>query len=308
MKKAIIALVIILAGINIFAADVQFMSGSDVIGKYLSLEIGARSSSLGDADSALCSGPEAIFINPANTRAQDADNSLLISHDSWLGDVFEETAAYVHNFQKYGVGGIGISYLNEGKIDGYTVDTSGNPVATGSINPYALVIKANWSNYMVKQFEAGINIGFAQEDIGGYLTHKGMIDLGIKYEDIVKGLSLGMALENYGLAVNGYSMDTNLLIGLGYVLTMQKAGDLNTELDVKIPYKNNALIAAGIEYIYDRIFFVRVGYEGDNSDVTGLKGLRMGLGLKYEKFNIDYCLEPYGELGTSNKLSLGMSF
>jgi len=311
MKRIIILLIAIsLAAFNAYAAETQaqFLSSSDVLGKYLGIEIGARSSGMGNADTVLISGAEALFINPANTEPEGADNSLLLSHNSWLGDVFQETAAYSRSFSGYGVGGIGFSYINEGKIDGYTTDSLGNPVATGTINPSAVIVKANYSNFLLSQLRVGLNLGFTEENIGGNTTSKEIIDLGVKYMDVIKGLSLGISAQNLGLAGSDYSVDSSIIAGLGYALKMEKAGDLNAELDVKLPNQNSAVIAAGIEYVYSDTLFARIGYEGDNSDVTGLKGIRFGLGLKYQKFNIDYCFEPYGDLGASNKLSLGFNF
>jgi hypothetical protein len=309
MKKIIlISVAVLLSGVYAYSADVQFTNGSDITAKFLGIEIGARSSSLGDADVTSCNGGEALFVNPANTRPMDTGNSLLISHDSWIGDTYQETLAYTHHFEKYGVGGLGVSYVNEGKLDGYTTDSAGNPVSTGSINPYAMIIKANWSNYLLKQLQGGINIGYIMESIGSSQTHKGVVDIGLKYLDIVNGLNFGASLENFGLSENGYSVDTNILLGLGYNIKIAKRDNINAEVDLKIPYQNSLLIAGGFEYAYSGTLFVRVGYEGDNSDVSGLKGLRLGLGIKYQTINIDYCYEPYGKLGTSNKISLGINF
>jgi hypothetical protein len=316
MKKLIVSAAAILALTTFsFAADLSTESGIDITGKYLGIDIGARSSGMANAVAARSYGPEAIFGNPANTMANPGRNAILVSHNSWLADTFQETAAYVRGFKDIGTFGAAISYFNQGVIEAYKLDSLGNPVKIDDITPYALVVKANWSQLIVKEFMCGANIGYSMESIGDYSSHTLGVDLGIKYmPEEVRGLSFGLAARNIGINFDGYKLYRDLILGAGYKMYIEKEHMLNFGGDIGILYDSSFKISEelkasiGAEYVYNKMYSLRLGYQIDRTNSDGLTGLRAGAGIVYEQFNIDYAFEPYGDMGAAHKISLGMEF
>ncbi len=309
MKKILVIFtVVLMLGAFVRAADISYETNYDRIAQFLGIEIGARASGMGNARVALSEGAEAVFINPANGKTKYYYNSVLISHNNWIQGIFQETISFVKDTNsEWGIFGIGISYINEGTIKKYEMDGSGTGIYIGDINPYAMVIKLNWSGQMIKDIFMGLNIGYMREDIDGYVTQKGLVDIGITYTG-VKDFSFALVKRNFGRTIDGFGIFSDVILAAAYKLNMVKYGEINTEVDLRAFTFERYGIGAGIEYIYNKIIAVRLGYETDYTGVDGLRGLRLGTGIRYEKFNLDFAYEPYGDLGQSFKVSFGLNF
>ena len=308
MKRITLILitVFITAGI-IRGAEITYETNYDRIAQFLGIEIGARASGMGNARVALSEGAEAVFVNPANGKTKYYYNSLLISHNSWIQGMYQETISFVKDTNSgYGIFGIGISYLNEGAIKKYEWDGT-NAIYIGDITPYAMVIKLNWSAQMIKDLFMGMNLGYMREDIDGYVTQKGLVDVGITYTG-VQNLNLALVKRNFGRTIDGFGIFSDLILAAGYKLNLVKFGELNAEVDLRAFTFERYGVGVGLEYIYNKIIAMRVGYENDYTGVDGLKGLRLGTGIRYEKFSLDFAYEPYGDLGQSFKVSFGVNF
>ena len=80
------------------------------------------------------------------------------------------------------------------------------------ISPLTLVVKANWSQLIVKEFMCGANIGYSMESIGDYSVIPGLRYLGIKYMPRKFGLSFGLAARNIGINFDGYKLYRDLIL------------------------------------------------------------------------------------------------
>lgn len=317
MKKTLSVLISILVlSASSFAAEVSTISRTDITGQFLGVDVGARAAGMGNAVAALSSGAEAIFSNPANTVQKKNTSSLFFSHNSWLSDMSVETLGYARGIEGIGTFGLGVSYVNEGTIDSYTAVNDGNtPVSNGTIKPYALAAKLNWSNQFIKGVFGGINLDCATERIGDSKNDMLAVDLGMKYMPAeLGGLSFGLAARNIGANLSGYTLYRDMLIGLGYQKYLDKKNMISLAADYGLVYdghfkiSNQSDASVGAEYVYAGMYKLRVGYQLDQTGADGLKGLRGGLGLRYGMFSFDYAIEPYGDAGTANKVSVGLNF
>jgi hypothetical protein len=319
MKKLIISIVSVIAlSASSFAAQLTTYEGSDVSGQFLGVDVGARSSGMGNAVAAVSEGSEAIFSNPANTVQKKNLGSLFVSHTAYLSDMSLETVAYERGVENLGTFGLGVSYVNEGKLDSYKV-VNGSPVSNGTINPYALVVKLNYSTGLIlKDLFVGANIDYATENIDKTTDNMVAVDLGVKYapETLagIKGLSFGLSARNIGGDLSGYTLYKDILVGAGYQLDIDRSNIVNFGADFGLIYDKHFStsdqndFSVGAEYVYAGMYKARVGYQLDKTGTEGLKGLRAGLGIAYNIFSIDYAVEPYGDLGTVHKVSLGANF
>ncbi|MCX8093066.1 MAG: PorV/PorQ family protein [Candidatus Goldbacteria bacterium] len=309
MRKIILLITaVIMVAQLIFSAEIRYETNYDRIAQFLGIEIGARAAGMGNARVALAEGAEAVFLNPANGKTRYYYNSFLISHNSWIQGMFQETVSFVKDTNsEWGIFGIGISYLNEGTIKKYEMDGSGNGVYIGDITPYAMVIKLNWAAQMIKSLFFGVNLGYMREDIDGYVIQKGLVDVGFTYTGI-KDINLALVRRNFGRTIDGHGIFTDAILAIGYKLNLVKFGEINAEVDLRAFTFERFGVGLGIEYIYNKIIAIRAGYENDYTGVAGLKGLRLGMGIRYEKFLLDFAFEPYGELGQAYKVSFGVNF
>jgi hypothetical protein len=84
-------------------------------------------------------------------------------------------------------------------------------------------------------------------------------------------------------------------------------------LDGVAPIDNDPNVHVGCEYVLDVIKSVaiafRLGYKTTStSDLDALSGLSAGLGFNIKGLNVDYAWVPYGDLGYTHRISLGIKF
>ena len=66
----------------------------------------------------------------------------------------------------------------------------------------------------------------------------------------------------------------------------------------------------GVEDVVHEFLSLRAGYRAVYADtqILGLTGLSVGLGLQIQNLGIDYAYLPYGDLGTTHRISLNYAF
>jgi outer membrane protein OmpA-like peptidoglycan-associated protein len=132
------------------------------------------------------------------------------------------------------------------------------------------------------------------------------------------GWRLGLTAQNLGSTTDSL-MPINFSVGTGYV-----AQDLFTPFgrgtlaaDVLVPVDNTPTFSLGAEYAHvseNTEFAVRVGYRvgPEIEDLDSTAGLTAGLGIAIQaalvRYQLDYAFVPYGELGTTNRVSLTLAF
>lgn len=133
-----------------------------------------------------------------------------------------------------------------------------------------------------------------------------------------KGFRWGFVAQNLGMT-SDQLMPINFRAGMGYVAQdlLSPTGRGTVALDVLIPIDNNIKISLGAEYANispNTEFAVRVGYKIGNEiqDLDSLAGFTTGVGAAIVsgliKYQVDYAFVPYGDLGTTHRASLTLSF
>ena len=52
----------------------------------------------------------------------------------------------------------------------------------------------------------------------------------------------------------------------------------------------------------------RAGYNTENINTGGLNGFTAGVGIRYRDYSIDYAFVPYGDLGSTDRVSISVAF
>ena len=123
------------------------------------------------------------------------------------------------------------------------------------------------------------------------------------------GLSLGASLSNFGPGITYFREATPLpsilRIGAAYQRPTVMAQSLliSAEYDA---YLNEGLksLRAGIEYHFQEIFNLRLGYKGLEDN----KGPTIGLGVHYENFSLDFGMSMGGEVFNTSQVSFAYKF
>ncbi|MCK4418849.1 hypothetical protein KAV79_03495, partial [Candidatus Aerophobetes bacterium] len=80
---------------------------------------------------------------------------------------------------------------------------------------------------------------------------------------------------------------------------------LTLAIDIAKPQDNQVYYCLGAEWSLRNVLALRVGYK-TNQDIGN--GITAGIGLKMGKTSIDYAYVPYGDLGNTHRISLGIKF
>ena len=82
-----------------------------------------------------------------------------------------------------------------------------------------------------------------------------------------------------------------------------KYHDLLVSIDAVHPRSYPEYLKAGLEYGFNGMLFVRMGYVSNQSD----RGATFGIGLKKMGIIFDYCYIPFGIFDHSQNFTLGIS-
>ncbi len=274
---------------------------------FLKIGVGARGAAMAGAQAAMSEDLTAAYWNPSNLSTLRY-NELALMHYSLVENVRFQHGSYGFPTERLGAFAFGASLFDYGSIDGYT--DGGLP--TGAVEASNKMVTASWAKkiFSNSKLSTGFTFKYLQSELAGYKASAPMLDAGISLpieDGNLRGLRLGLAVRNMGsgLDYNGETSDLpqQTVLGTGFSAL---GGNLNIALDLIQSRDTDSHAALGVEYRVFNMLDLRVGYS-TLSDFVGT-GISYGLGLRFAQWNIDYALVPYGDLGNTNRVSIGYRF
>ncbi len=294
MRKKLWGVPVIIISI-IILTSVCYANGAGTTGaNFLKIGVGAKASAMGDAFAVIVDDSTSLYWNPAGL-ARIEERQFSATYNMWFAGINQGYLGMGFPLPGGGVVAGGVNYVDMGDFDGR--DESGNP--TGTFTASALNFQLGYANRIGERLRWGISAGLVQDTIAEDIKSAYAANLGLIFESS-DSLSLGLALQNIGGQLGADPLPFLAKIGMAYSWeSLLLALDIAKSTDTDLYY------CAGIEWwIMDGIA-LRLGYK-TNQDVGG--GLTAGLGFDKGKIRFDYAYVPYGELGNTHKVSLGMSF
>lgn len=296
-------LLIILAALfgKVAIADDNGQTAAD----FLNIDTDARSAAMGDAFTAVASGPSALYWNPAGL-ALDQSPQLSVAHFSWYQDInFEHLAVSVPVSDKLFMAG-GITYLSYGDIEGY--DQLDNPINDiGSTNDMAFAISAAYGASDV--ISLGISTKYINLNLAGTRASALAADFGISVRR--DKYLFGASLANIGQKIkfNAIEEDLPMRLRIGAAASWLD-GSVMTITEYDHGFKGNSAFKNGVEYGYEHRYFLRLGYNYQIADSQdGLAGgLAFGAGALLGPARIDYAYSPGNGVGTDSIHRFSVNF
>ncbi|MCG3204295.1 MAG: hypothetical protein KCHDKBKB_01010 [Elusimicrobia bacterium] len=273
---------------------------------FLKLGVGARAVGMGEAYSALADDATALYWNPAALR-QVERNSLSLMHASYLESSNFHYGAFVHSGEKSSIG-IGAQYMSAGTLTGR--DDSG--FETGGFEPKDLAVSLGYARSV-----GGLSVGLAAKFVQSKVidsAETGAIDVGLLSPAFFnEKLRLALTASNIGgkIKFDEKSEDLPLLLKIGSGLQVSKK--LLLGADIGFPRDNEPYGAIGTEYLIpvgqDISIAARAGYNSKTpGDVDGFTGASFGAGFNLKKMSFDYGFVPFGDIGSTHRVSLSLGF
>ena len=264
---------------------------------------GARSAAMGSALAGTAEDASALFANPAGL-AYLGQPELTANSNFWLVDTFQETLLLGLPAGLTG-GNIALapSYFNYGTFDGR--DETGSLTSRYTANQ--MEIKLGGGVQVVKDLALGFGLEGSQNNLANNSQWAMGGNLGILARPSAR-LRLGASLGIQGFNLS--QTDVGILAAASYNWPLDASDNLLTALNGNFEPGGVQTMAAGVEFDLHGLFFLRAGYQLplENPELTGLTGMTAGAGLVLSNFTFDYAYLPYGNLGNSHRVSVGLRF
>jgi tetratricopeptide (TPR) repeat protein len=264
----------------------------------------ARTDALGGAFTGVADDPSALFFNSAGLSGlQDARISL--NHNSYLAGTFEETLLVGLPAGDLGGFATAIQYVFWGALD----ERDAFGVDQGSYADSDIALSLGWGKALSRNFSIGAALYGTQQKIVDTLYGSLSSQVGLLWKPW-NDFRAGLVYTGFGTPVAGQSLASDLKGGISNLFHWGKDQSLLVALSGFYEPNGVSQLQGGMEAGFWRNYFLRVGYQLPLSDnqVPGFTNFTAGAGVRIESITIDYAFVPYGDLGTSNRVSLAYDF
>lgn len=285
--------------------------------QFLKIGVGARAVGMGEAFCGVADDINALYWNPAGL-SNIGERQATAMYISWFQSMNYAYLAYGQPIRDWGVFAGGITYLSSGDIPKTTVDSGGNYVDEGTnFSAYDLAFTIGYGRKMAGDFSLGgafkvISEKIESENATAFAVDIGGVYKGLRIKDRV--VPVGIVIQNIGTGIKfiskADSLPINIKMGSSYPVEFpQIKSSLTLAVDVNYPLDNDFNAHFGSEFWYKGMVAIRLGYKTDTiKEIDALSGLSIGGGFRYKGYGIDYAWVPYGDLGTTHRASLMVSF
>jgi hypothetical protein len=309
-------------------ADSPYDKAGTSASAFLKLGTGApEGQALGNAYTALSSGTQALFWNPAGA-ATSTTKELQLSYMQWYEGVGDYALAYIQPMGRTMLG-VTARYMRLGSIDYRSgPDSTGAPGGIPYDNPgdamRDLVVGVSLARTFFTVLDLGATAKYINENNDGTRNVNAAFDLGAKLrllnnkimfgfmgqhlgdtEEVPSALRGGAAFNTkfFTLSAEGVKyVDDKFRYGLGLAIHVPEDIVQVATFDLRVGYYNRESIGfAEDDSLADKIGLtdtskITLGFGFFSSEIFGY-----GLGL-------DYAMMPSGALGTAHQLAVRMQF
>ncbi|MEA2081961.1 MAG: PorV/PorQ family protein [Elusimicrobiota bacterium] len=298
MKKIITLISAALLPALVFADDGT--SGA----QFLQIGVGSRASAMGEAFAGIDKDIDSVYWNPAGLNGIDSMQGSF-SHAVWLQETSCEHISVVRPVSN-AVMGLSLDYTASASMKKY--NNSGT--LTGSFDSSDMVMTLSAAKN-IRYIPLGVNLKFISSSIESESASAIALDIGTMYRIMEGKLNLGLAIQNIGTEMKFIAEADPLPLNIKYGAAYKVNSSLTAVLDINVPNDNDVRANMGVEYAQvfsDKLTsFYRMGYRTDTDGLdNNLAGFSAGIGIDFKSYQFSYAWTPYGDLGTTHRISLSL--
>ena len=275
--------------------------------QFLKLGDGSRPLAMGDAYAAVPGDVDSLYHNPgAMPWARAPEFSF--THAQWIDDTNFDIASYAHP-SRFGTFGISAMHMGGSDLEGRDI----NRQATGNFTAEDVACLISYSHTVGSSIGVGGNAKYLRSRIANESASSVALDAGATGRIPGMPLWLGAAVLNMGSGLRFEDQVDRLplTVSFGSAYQVMKPFLLTLDLDHE-PYDKITELHAGGEYSIGPFSF-RLGYlktlQGeDETLLSGVDNLRGGIGIHGSRYRADYALAPFGDLGLTQRFTVGVAF
>ncbi|MBL7025769.1 MAG: PorV/PorQ family protein [Candidatus Marinimicrobia bacterium] len=196
LSKGLMVLLITLLAVSIAFAGSDKRRGTAGAQELL-LPVGSVGTAMGGSYSAVVSGIEAAYWNPAGVAKLEGNGEAIFSHMDYIADINVEYAAIASRVGNLGVLGASLKTINFGEIP---VTTTNSPDGTGeTYSPRYMTIGVIFSRVMTDRINFGAKLNLISEQIMRVSANGVALNAGVQYRTSEDGFMMGVTLRNLGI-------------------------------------------------------------------------------------------------------------
>ncbi len=297
---------------------------------FLKIGVGARAIGMGNAYTAMADDADSMFWNPAGMAQMKqtqmgASRAMMFLGDTYdslslgvpLGTVTRTETRRTGNTQvsglarhNRGVLGIGITRLAQTPQQGRAADRS----RTEDFDAGDMALSIGYARPLSKQLHFGFAVKRIDSRIADSKASTYAIDMGaVAFIGAARKWRLGGSVRNLGRGLQFGNQRSELPLSFagGVAVKAFRGFMIASEIQYR-PHSNKFIFNLGTEYAVLSTLQLRAGFQRSQGEVgaaeSPLGALGGGLGFKLGRFNLDYSLTPFGELGSVQRISLSTKF
>lgn len=286
---------------------------------FLNNIISARYRALGHSLAGRADDETAVLVNPAALNNLDSvkiGTNYMSYFDGFNGGsvfILVPSKAIDENMSENFGFGAGVQYL--GKFNIPRRDSEGNSL--GEFSAGNLLLALGGGVYLNPQLNLGLNMKFLTENLDDRNASAIAFDIALEHQTTNENLVLGVIVKNIGKQLSYYTSDEYEekmpLTGVaGFSYDFNGRAFLN--LDIVKPFNDdNIYWSTGFEFMWNDYLTLRGGFKPEFEDwKTGdsdfMAGMSFGFGINWQRYNFDFGLESFGDLGFVNLIGIKYNF
>lgn len=315
-------------------ADSQNSKRGTTAAPFLEFGVGSKAVGMGKAFTAVANDASTIYWNPAGMNRLDG-NEVAFNYMKWIAEMDFIYAGLVIKTTSAGAFGISLTSLATPEMLVRTVD---QPEGLGTrFDAADIAIGVSYANNMTERFSFGGTFKYIQQRIWHMSAGAVAADFGIMYAMPFEGARLGISISNFGsklqlqgadamvftdidptkagnttavmaqLRTKEWALPLIFRFGVAYDVVNVQNHALTVASDYVHPNDNNESVNLGLEYGFNKLLMVRVGYQSlflQDSE----EGLSFGMGLQYRGIGVDYAYTKMQHFGYVQQFSAKIDF
>ena len=280
---------------------VALSSGAD----FLSVQVPARPAALAGAFVAYHDDPNAFLWCPAALGAL-TQPLLGATQFSSIGDTNFDEAAFAQPLRIWDAdAGLGLAVQYDSTSNFDQIDSQGNNL--GQVENYDLLMDLAGGLALSPTLRIGVGGKLFSSRLQEFQSHGLAVDVGAQ-SDMGSRVTLGGSFNNLGLQ-QAYDQQSDPLpavleMGVRVQLLDTPMVQINSAAELDRPWAgdNPITLGLGLEYSVQRAVVFRAGWRMGQA----LGALSLGLGFHWRGMTLDYAYGSLGNLGLTNRFSLGV--
>jgi hypothetical protein len=304
------------------AQDEEQVSGRAHVFEFLNVATNPRQAALGGSFVAMKNDPNTIFGNPAalSTIIPDSagrDSRLSFGFTKHILDINEGSLVYAAPTpESIGIGGTysaGVQYIDYGSF----TERNNKGESLGEFGAREVALTIAYSNIFPSRIRYGIGAKFISSSlvsgssVQNYSSSGAAFDAGLFYEFDSLLMTAGIVAQNIGTQFSTYAgvdeaLPFNLQLGVSKKLEKLPLTLFLTFRNLTRDREGRGLFfalndfALGGEFVMGKVVRLRLGYENQKRrdlklpSGSGLSGFSFGVGLNFNRYQIDYALSSLG--------------